>query len=528
MPSPDFFPPDVPYDSKWLEYNNYSTMTDLDEEINVLDNQCDVQLSEHPPSDHDYASQEKVWTDVRRRKAAKRDRDSDSGDSSVSTQTVRGPLVEKKERIPPIIIEGVARWQAFLRNLRQCGFVFEAKFVGDAIHVRCDSSGRFRELQTHLKQQKICFHTFQLKSERELKVALRGLRHDTPPEDIIEDLQSEGFTPTAATILSRNEGGGKKPTNTFLVRLRKVGSWGKIWDLRKLLGVAIRVEEFHPKPGLPQCYRCQNFGHASFNCNLPVRCVKCAGNHYGRECPLPPSHEPQCCNCNGQHVASWRGCPAHQEALAKKRGASRQPPTKDRPARASTQAAPPRPAPRSLAPPSRPPPSQEAFPPLAGTMPPPKPPGHPPTFSEALKRPVKKKTNKPAPPPVTETETELESEMEASSVTEGNTSDAAYHNQRPRRRKQVRRPTQRPRIPTEATKKEGTTSLPSAEPRRNVTLGPASHYHAPAESISVDVLLKWMTSIIPILLVPGNRSPTEVLAAVLESLQDLLRNGRTN
>ncbi|KAG8177869.1 hypothetical protein JTE90_026650 [Oedothorax gibbosus] len=41
---------------------------------------------------------------------------------------------------------------------------------------------------------------------------------------------------------------------------------------------------------------------------MAPRCVKCAGEHLTVQCTKKDEDKPICCNCNGPHPASWRGC----------------------------------------------------------------------------------------------------------------------------------------------------------------------------------------------------------------------------
>jgi len=60
-----------------------------------------------------------------------------------------------------------------------------------------------------------------------------------------------------------------------------------------------------------QCYRCQAFGHTSANCFKTPRCVKCAQSHLTSECAKTPDTPAKCCNCSGDHPASYTQCPAY-------------------------------------------------------------------------------------------------------------------------------------------------------------------------------------------------------------------------
>lgn len=66
--------------------------------------------------------------------------------------------------------------------------------------------------------------------------------------------------------------------------------------------------------------RCQRLGHASSNCQLPFRCVKCGGDHRPKACPITAvmSKDSLKCANYGQvgHPANYRGCIYYKHALS--------------------------------------------------------------------------------------------------------------------------------------------------------------------------------------------------------------------
>lgn len=80
----------------------------------------------------------------------------------------------------------------------------------------------------------------------------------------------------------------------------------------------VTVETRKKSTNMPQCHRCQRFGHTKNYCTLPPRCVKCAGNHSHTECNKLNKEKPKCVNCGGEHAASYRGCSHHIELQQKR------------------------------------------------------------------------------------------------------------------------------------------------------------------------------------------------------------------
>ena len=72
------------------------------------------------------------------------------------------------------------------------------------------------------------------------------------------------------------------------------------------------------KKEIPQCIKCQQYGHTKNYCNRTPACVKCAKNHLTIHCPSTGKiEEVKCYNCNGKHLASYKGCKARKQLQRK-------------------------------------------------------------------------------------------------------------------------------------------------------------------------------------------------------------------
>ncbi|GBO08215.1 hypothetical protein AVEN_241302-1 [Araneus ventricosus] len=91
-----------------------------------------------------------------------------------------------------------------------------------------------------------------------------------------------------------------------------------IYNYTEILGTKISVESYRGRKGPSQCWRCQGFFHSSAGCCLSQKCVKCAGPHTAKECPLAFEDKLTCANCAGDHAANWRQCPKFPKQGGKK------------------------------------------------------------------------------------------------------------------------------------------------------------------------------------------------------------------
>jgi hypothetical protein len=107
----------------------------------------------------------------------------------------------------------------------------------------------------------------------------------------------------------------------------------KLAELQKVKTInnlIVRWEQYQPRSfdQMPQCRKCQMYGHSSVNCNMPTRCLVCADAHVTDDCSkkkkravlehmISQNEQPdrsfiKCANCNGNHTANFRGCIARQ------------------------------------------------------------------------------------------------------------------------------------------------------------------------------------------------------------------------
>ncbi|GFY44616.1 RNA-directed DNA polymerase from mobile element jockey [Trichonephila inaurata madagascariensis] len=95
----------------------------------------------------------------------------------------------------------------------------------------------------------------------------------------------------------------------FLITLDKTEQNRAVHHVTDIGYMKVKVESLRPKYGPPQCFRCQGFFHSSKFCTRAPRYVKCAGEHLAKDCVKPVDQKPKCCLCEGEHPASFLGCP---------------------------------------------------------------------------------------------------------------------------------------------------------------------------------------------------------------------------
>lgn len=123
------------------------------------------------------------------------------------------------------------------------------------------------------------------------------------PDTVKEELESMGYTSTYSVSLLLTW--DKFPINSFLVKLRKIGSLETICSLKSFLYIRVQVHSFNVRSGPPQCYSCQRYR----------LCVRCGEEHRGG-CRKSREVLAKCCNCAGSHPSNYHLSKGHSDSEA--------------------------------------------------------------------------------------------------------------------------------------------------------------------------------------------------------------------
>lgn len=209
--------------------------------------------------------------------------------------------------IPPLILREKEKWRDICNLLKTKKLNYtRATNVKDGISVTPASETDYRSMYKLFETEKFAFHTYQLRSEKLLKVVLRNVPQYITCQEIAEDLAEKNYEIEKVTRLN---GRDDKPAPLVVVELDK--KYKAIYNLTNCCGLAVTIEskKVHKRP--IQCHRCQLYGHTQPFCHAPYKCMKCAENHSTHECKKPITTPAKCSNCLGEHTANNPTCPSY-------------------------------------------------------------------------------------------------------------------------------------------------------------------------------------------------------------------------
>lgn len=226
-----------------------------------------------------------------------------STDTSPATKTKTEE--DRKPKIAPIIITDTTKWiqaSQLMKNKKISST--KCKLIQTGIQVDPATEDDYRKLSKVLKDEQVQFYTYQLRSEKKLKVVLRGITQEISEEMIKEDLRERDY-PIEKIVRMKGKNG--LPAPLVLIEINR--DYKSIYNITECCGLDIKVEPLRTRNAVIQCHKCQMFGHTQLNCNINHRCMKCGEAHSTHLCTKPRTTPAKCANCGGEHVSTSLKCP---------------------------------------------------------------------------------------------------------------------------------------------------------------------------------------------------------------------------
>lgn len=250
---------------------------------------------------------------------------------------------ERKRKPAPIIIKGHPIGQngttAFLNGINRI-----AKNKYTVKYTRFNTSVYFDDVLDKLAYQarnttdNIEYYTYTERSEKQHAFVMKGLVTDLSEAEITEILK-EKIPGINKVFTMRTKTDRDEETETEHIQNRRkmymviADNNTKMSDITKIKTVHythVTWEKHQNTRQIIQCHRCQKWGHATTNCNMAPRCLKCAGQHRTNTCTKNPNTPAKCANCEEAHPANSTLCRIYLNKLAQSQS-QRQPRRRDAP-----------------------------------------------------------------------------------------------------------------------------------------------------------------------------------------------------
>lgn len=231
------------------------------------------------------------------------------------------PIEKRPSKPPPIILYGIEDVNKLTELLEPAADpdLFTFKIVNrNQLRVSCKDITTYKKLITVVRENGLIGHTFNLKDQRCFRIVIKNLHHTTPHSSIAEEIERTGNN-IYGEIINAKYGPDKKPTSTFFVNIDPGPNNKAVKDIKYIYHQSVVIEDPKKRTTIPQCQRCQQYGHSKNYCMRPYRCVKCALGHKTADCPKKDRNTPaKCALCEGAHPANYKGCAVYREILARR------------------------------------------------------------------------------------------------------------------------------------------------------------------------------------------------------------------
>lgn len=222
--------------------------------------------------------------------------------------------VKKTPMPPPIIVDGIQDYQKFYDFLMECQQKdsFTIKVLnGNSVKVNASAEDSYKSITKQLRENDCLWHSYENKQERPIRVMAKRLPSSCKPDRIIEDLKSNGYK--IENAVNKLSWKNKERLNMFVLTFSNDEEIKKIYDIQFILGCKIEIHPLKTPKLIPQCKRCQAYGHTQKYCSKEPRCVKCTGKHLTVDCKKPAAEKAKCVHCGEPHPANYRGCAVAKE-----------------------------------------------------------------------------------------------------------------------------------------------------------------------------------------------------------------------
>lgn len=225
----------------------------------------------------------------------------------------------KKIKPPPIFVAGVKEMKPLNMLLTEiCKADYSVKILSNyEVKIQTTEPDDYRTMVSKLSERNTEFHTYKAKDLKNFRTVLRGLHPSTDISEIKAEIQN--FNHKVASIHNIKKRSDGRPLPLFYVDLLPDINNKDIYNIKSMMHTKISFEAPHYKRDIPQCARCQMYGHTHKYCHRDARCVKCAGDHKTKDCKRNTrDNNVKCVLCSGNHPANYKGC-QHYKDLQKKK-----------------------------------------------------------------------------------------------------------------------------------------------------------------------------------------------------------------
>lgn len=287
-----------------------------EQQVPVKSSDTEIPLSDvQYETDEEDLAKETEWVRQKSRKKRKLNSSLSPPQAAESVSAIKEKSKIKKPQLPPpIVVESIKDYQKFYdllsANTTKDSFIVKM-MSGENVKINASNEESYRCITKLLLQHNCLWYSYENKQERPIRVMAKNLHSSCLPDRIVEDLKSDGYK--IQDVVNKLSWKTKEPLNMFMLSFQKDEDISRIYNIKSILGCKVDIQPVKTSKLIPQCKRCQAYGHTHKYCSKEPRCVKCTGKHLTRDCTKPSDIKPKCVHCGEPHPANYRGCMVAKE-----------------------------------------------------------------------------------------------------------------------------------------------------------------------------------------------------------------------
>ncbi|GFX80970.1 RNA-directed DNA polymerase from mobile element jockey [Trichonephila clavipes] len=147
-----------------------------------------------------------------------------------------------QNRIPPIFVNPPDNWCTLISIARQLAPTLISKLTGKFIRITVQSDDEYRKLAQFLRHEGVEYKSFMLKSDRPIKLFIRGLPTSTKVEEIRVEIERKGFQIHKISQLQKFK--TKAPMPLIYLQLVNDAKADTIFQFTEMFGTQISFERY--------------------------------------------------------------------------------------------------------------------------------------------------------------------------------------------------------------------------------------------------------------------------------------------
>jgi PAX-interacting protein 1 len=190
---------------------------------------------------------------------------------------------------------------------------FKLKILnGDQVKIQPSSTDKYHAIIKALAEKHTEFHTYQPKENGSFRTVLRGIHYSTDANEIKSEIEKLGHK--VINIFNIKQTWTNILLPLLFIDLKPSDNNKEIYRIQILNYSKVKFKPPRTKRNIPQCSKCQRYGHTQVYCYCSPRCVKCTSNHPTKQClRTEKSDAVKCVLCEGNYPANYKGCAIYKE-----------------------------------------------------------------------------------------------------------------------------------------------------------------------------------------------------------------------